>query len=174
MKGADAKKVSSDLFTLTYGSLVSQLLKDYENAEDVNKQLDRMGYNIGLRLIEDFLAKTSTPRCLDFKDVAEKVQMAFKIYLGTNPSVTNWSAANDEFSLIIDNNPLTEYVELPDSLLGLKYSNIYAGAIRGALEMVQIEVSTCFVQDYLKGDSTTELRVKFIKKLEDALPPGED
>jgi len=173
MKGSEARRVSSDLFTLTYGSLVAQLLKDYDNPEDVNKQLDRMGYNIGMRLIEDFLAKTNSPRCLDFKDVAEKLQVAFKMYFGSSPSISNWSAGNDEFSLMLDNNPLTEYVELPDSLLNLKYSNIFAGAIRGALEMVQIEVSTYFVQDYLKGDSTTELRVKFVKKLEDALPAGE-
>lgn len=33
---------SSELFTLTYGALVTQLLKDYENDEDVNKQLERM------------------------------------------------------------------------------------------------------------------------------------
>lgn len=33
---------SCDLFTLTYGSLITQLLKDYDNPEDVNKQLDRM------------------------------------------------------------------------------------------------------------------------------------
>ena len=33
---------SGELFTLTYGSLVAQLLKDYENDEEVNKQLDKM------------------------------------------------------------------------------------------------------------------------------------
>ena len=158
---------------MTYGSLVSQLLRDYENPDDVNKQLDRIGYNIGLRLIEDYLAKTNATRCHDFKEVAERLQSAFKMYLGTTPSLSNWSPANDEFSLIIDSNPLTEYVELPDSILNLRYSNIYAGAIRGALEMVQIEVVTWFVQDCLKGDSTTELRVKFVRKLEDALPAGE-
>lgn len=152
---------------------MAQLLRDYENPDDVNKQLERIGYNMGLRLIEDYLAKTSAGRCHDFKEVAEKLQSAFKMYLGTTPGVTGWSPANDEFSLIIDNNPLTEYVELPDTILNLRYSNIYAGAIRGALEMVQIEVVTWFVQDYLKGDSTTELRVKFVRKLEDALPAGE-
>ena len=169
----DQRKISSDLLTLTYGSLVSQLLKDYENAEDVNKQLDRIGYNIGLRLIEDFLAKTSTPRCHDLRDVADKLQSAFRMYLGINPHISNWSPGNDEFSLILDSNPLTEYVELPDSFLNLRYCNLYAGAIRGALEMVQIEVSTWFVQDYLKGDPTTELRVRFIRRLEDALPAGD-
>jgi hypothetical protein len=64
------------------------------------------------------------------------------------------------------------------------------GAIRGALEMVclffcsltilvfyfkvQLEVECRIVQDQLKGDNATELRIKFLKKLEDALPIGED
>lgn len=33
---------SGELFTLTYGSLVAQLVKDYENDEEVNKQLEKM------------------------------------------------------------------------------------------------------------------------------------
>jgi len=37
-----------------------------------------------------------------------------------------------------------------------------------------LEVSTYFIQDSLKGDPTTELRIKFVKKLEDAMPAGED
>lgn len=174
VRSTDPKKVSSELFTLTYGSLVAQMLKDYESDEEVNKQLDRMGYNIGLRLIEDFLARTNVGRCYDFRDTADKVQMAFKMYLGINPSITNWSAAGDEFSLILESNPLTEFVELPDSHVNLKYSNIIPGVIRGALEMVQTEVVACFVHDQLKGDTTSELRIKFVRRLEDAIPAGED
>lgn len=170
----DSKKVNSELFTLTYGALVSQLMKDYENVEDVNKQLERMGYNIGIRLIEDFLAKTGSGRCYDFRDTAEKIQAGFRLYLGITPTLTNWSASGDEFSLQFEANPLTEFVELPDHCLNLKYCNILTGVLRGALEMVQMEVSSTFVQDHLKGDSCTELRVKFIKRLEDAIPAGED
>jgi hypothetical protein len=32
-----------------------------------------MGYNIGLRLIEDFLAKSSAPACTNFREVAEMI-----------------------------------------------------------------------------------------------------
>ncbi|GAB6032296.1 transport protein particle 22 kDa subunit [Chamberlinius hualienensis] len=170
----DTKKVSSELLTLTYGSLVSQLIQDYENDEDVNKQLDRMGYNIGIRLIEDFLARANIGRCHDFRDTADKIQLGFKMFLGLSPLVSNWSAGGDEFSLIFEANPLTEFVELPDSHSKLKYSNILCGVLRGALEMVQMEVTVRFVQDQLKGDNVTEIRVKFIRRLEDALPAGED
>ena len=38
--------------------------------------------------------------------------------------------ASDEFSLIFETNPIAEFVELPDSQAGLKYSNILCGTIR--------------------------------------------
>lgn len=42
------------------------------------------------------------------------------------------------------------------------------------LSQVQMDVAVWFVQDQLKGDNVTEIRVKFMKRLEDALPAGED
>ena len=39
---------------------------------------------------------------------------------------------------------------------------------------VQLEVDVKFVQDTLRGDDLTEIRIKFIKKLEDAVPAGEN
>ncbi|XP_065648284.1 trafficking protein particle complex subunit 3 [Hydra vulgaris] len=171
----DNKKVSGELFTLTYGALVSQLLKDYESDDEVNKQLEKMGYNIGVRLIEDFLARSNVGRCHDLKETADVIaKNGFKMFLGITPQVTSWNAMGDEFSLIFDSNPLAEFVELPDGHSNLWYSSILAGVIKGALEMVQMEVEAAFVQDVLRGDSITEMRVKFLKKLEDAVPVGED
>ena len=42
------------------------------------------------------------------------------------------------------------------------------------LFQVQMDVSVWFTQDQLKGDNITELRLKFNKRLEDAIPAGED
>lgn len=67
------------------------------------------------------------------------------MFLGITPVVTNWSPAGDEFSLLIENNPLTEFVELPDGHSQLNYSNILCGALRGALEMVIFNVFFHFV-----------------------------
>lgn len=122
------------------------MLRDYENVDDVNKQLERIGYNMGMRLIEDFLARTSATRCLEMRETADKIQNAFRMYLNVQPTIANWSAAGDEFSLIFDNNPLTDFVELPQDLTNLRYSAILCGCIRGALEMVQLEVQCWFVQ----------------------------
>ena len=61
--------------TLTYGTIVAQLCKDYESDyNEVNAQLDKMGYNIGLRLIEDYLAKSNTmKRCANFRETADMI-----------------------------------------------------------------------------------------------------
>lgn len=174
-RGTDPRKVSGELFALTYGSLVAQLVKDYENDEEVNKQLEKMGYNIGCRLIEDFLARSSVGRCYDFKETADVIsKVGFKMYLGITPVITNWNATGDEFSLLLENNPLTEFVELPEGHSNLNYSCLLCGVLKGAMEMIQMEVAVWFVQDQLKGDNVTEIRVKFVRRLEDAVPAGED
>ena len=70
------------------------------------------------------------------------------MFLGITPAVTNWSPAGDEFSLLIENNPLIDFVELPEGHNRLNYSNILCGALRGALEMVGIQLlmySNCVV-----------------------------
>lgn len=68
-------KVNAELVTLTYGTIVAQLCKDFDgDYVEVNKQLDKMGYNIGLRLIEDYLAKSITmKRCSNFRETADMI-----------------------------------------------------------------------------------------------------
>jgi hypothetical protein len=52
------------------------------------------------------------------------------------------------FSLIITDNPLIEFVEIPPTYSGISYCNILAGIIKGALEMVQLQVSTPYRYAY--------------------------
>ena len=92
-------KVSAELVTLTYGTIVAQLCKDFDSDyAEVNRQLDRMGYNIGLRLIEDFLAKSSAPSCSNFREVADMISKVifgiphFKIW---NKRLYIWTCRSD-------------------------------------------------------------------------------
>lgn len=68
-------------------------------------------------------------------------KVGFKIFLNITPTVTNWTADNKQFSLLFDENPLADFVELPDDGRAqdeLWFSNILCGVLRGALEMVRM------------------------------------
>ncbi|CCE64949.1 hypothetical protein TPHA_0J01270 [Tetrapisispora phaffii CBS 4417] len=171
------EKINAELFAMTYGSIVSQLCQDFQrDYKKVNDQLFTMGYNIGVRLIEDFLARTAMPRCEDMVRTAEVIsKCAFKIFLNISPQVSNWSPNKEAFSLIFPENPLSEFVELPmDATKDLWYSNILCGVMKGALEMVQLDCDVYFVSDVLRSEQQTEIRVKLNKVLRDEIPIGED
>ncbi|KAG6538456.1 hypothetical protein ZIOFF_003578 [Zingiber officinale] len=177
---ASIDHVNAELFTLTYGAMVRQLLTDLEEVEEVNKQLDQMyvGYNIGVRLIDEFLAKSNVSRCVDFKETADVIaKVGFKMFLGVTASVTNWDAEGTSFSLVLEDNPLVDFVELPDTFQGLHYCNILSGVIRGALEMVcnvSMKTEVTWVRDMLHGDDAYELRVKLLKQIPEEYPYKDD
>lgn len=98
----------------------------------------------------------------------------FKMFLGFSPSLANWSVDTKQVSVIFDENPLAEFVELPSEYMDLWYSNIYCGVIRGAFEMVHIQCQVTFVQDMLRGDPSTEIRIVWVKNLEEEMPPADE
>lgn len=127
------------------------------------------GYNIGCRLVDDFLAKSRAPAsaCAGFRPAVDAVARgAFRAFLGVAPRVANWNDAGTAVSLLLDESPLTDWVELPRELGGLRYQNLLAGAVRGGLEQVGMATRCEFVADALAGDDRTELRVTLLA------PPG--
>ncbi|OBA22176.1 TRAPP I complex [Metschnikowia bicuspidata var. bicuspidata NRRL YB-4993] len=175
------EKINTELLTLTYGSVVAQMCRDFNhNYLEVNQQLDKMGYNIGVRLIEEFLAKTGAQRCSSFRETADMIcKVAFKMFLNITPSIENFSPDGKSFSIVLHDNPLAEFVELPITTnpkvqKELWYSQLYCGVLRGALQMIQLDTDVHFVQDALRGDEKTEIRLKLIKILRDEVPAGED
>lgn len=71
---------------------------------------------------------------------ARRTQVGFKAFLNITPTVTKWSDESKQFSLVFDENPLADFVELPlDGRANeeLWYSNLLCGVLRGALEMVR-------------------------------------
>lgn len=63
------------------------------------------------------------------------------MFLNVTPAITNWSPDSKQFSLMLDENPLADFVELPDDGKAqdeLWFSNVLCGVLRGALEMVRL------------------------------------
>lgn len=158
---AKMPKVNAELFSLTYGAMIAQLVKDLEDVTVINDKLEKMGHGIGIRIIDEFLAKTGISNCKSFKDTAEMIaKVAFKMFLGVTAEVSAMSADGNAFSLILNDNPLAEFVELPPQYSNLQYSNILVGVLQGALEMVQLQVEARFLKDVLRGDDCNEIRVE--------------
>ncbi|KAM6594775.1 hypothetical protein CsatA_002478 [Cannabis sativa] len=96
------------------------------------------------------------------------------MFLGVTASVTNWDADGTCCSIVLEDNPLVDFVELPDNCQGLYYCNILSGVIRGALEMVSMKTEITWARDMLRGDDAFELQVKLIKQVPEEYPYKDD
>jgi hypothetical protein len=168
--------IPSETLTLLYGGIVRQLVADQENEQLVNAQLKKMGKNIGSRLVDEYLATTQTTRCVDFRDMAEKVAtVGLKLFLNATASVSGWNPEGTACTIVISGNPLTDFVKLPSELKSsLEYNNIIAGAIEGALEMINVMVECVCEKDVLRGDSATELKLLLIENKNESFPFQDD
>mmetsp|Transcript_14510 Transcript_14510/g.20471 ORF Transcript_14510/g.20471 Transcript_14510/m.20471 type:complete len:206 (-) Transcript_14510:149-766(-) len=182
---AKMPKANAELFALTYGSLVTELIRDYDSIEEINEQLEKMGYSIGVRCVDEFLAKSeqhgmTVPTCQNLKDTAEVVaKTGFRMFLGISCDVTMAPDGN-AFSLFMYENPLALFVELPKTndmptaaggatkkWEDLKYSNLYCGILRGSLEQINLRVSCEYIRDVLQGEEVNEIRVTLREVLQD-------
>ena len=71
-------KVNSELLSLTYGVFVAKLIReaDDNSADQVNKQLEEIGFNMGCRMIDDFFARQKQSQavaCRDFRQTMEVI-----------------------------------------------------------------------------------------------------
>ncbi len=165
------------MFSLTYGALVVQLIK--ESGEDisyVNQELHKMGYNMGVRMIDEFLVLSGIQTCTNFQDTAEVIaKVGLKMFLGITADVVAISEDGKSFKMRLPklNNPLTDFVELPPKYSNLVYGNLLCGVIRGALEMVHLVVDCVFTSDVLRGDEFSEIHVVLKEVLQDKFESDE-
>ncbi|MBA0684203.1 hypothetical protein Goari_025798, partial [Gossypium aridum] len=101
-------------------------------------------------------------------------KVGFKMFLGVTASVMNWDADGTCCSIVLEDNPLVDFVELPDTCQGLYYCNILSGVIRGALEMVAMKTEVTWIRDMLRGDDAYELQVKLLKQVPEEYPYKDD
>ena len=173
-------KVNAELFALTYGAMVGELMRDLEKTDKIQEELDRMGHSMGIRCIEEFLAKSAAEqqggsvgaalKSQVFADTAELLKASLKMFLG----VTAESSIKSEtsYSITMVDNPLTIFVELPEDRSELEYSQLLCGMVRGMLEMLQFDVTCKMTQSQLKGHDVNEMVVDLKQVLQEGA--GED
>lgn len=98
------------------------------------------------------------------------------MFLNSTPTISNWSQDGTEFSVLFDDSIFGDNIEIPDKLAqgGLQYYSLLVGVIKGALEMIQIKVDCSVVRcPFLNGGGPLEVRIKFVKLIEDEVPPSD-
>jgi hypothetical protein len=109
-------------------------------------------------------------------------QFSFKLFFNATPPLANPSQPpNPCFSLLLagpyTQEPLyiTEFVDvLPGHLASFNYWALVCGMVKGGLEQVGFSTQVWMEKDQLKGDEFSEMRVKLLKVLDEAVPAGED
>ena len=90
--------------------LVRQLLDDVSDVSEVNAALRRVGRSMGVRAVDEFLAKSGAgaAKCTTFRQAAEAAAgPAMRMFLGVKAAVGGWSAEGDACSLRLSDNPIT-------------------------------------------------------------------
>ena len=65
-------------------------------------------------------------------------------------------------------------MELPPHLAALSYSAVLTGCIRGACQMVQLNVAADWLRDELKGAGESEIRLTLKEIMQDEFADDED
>jgi trafficking protein particle complex subunit 3 len=168
-------KASVELFALTYGALVGELLRDLEKSDLISAELDRMGHSMGLRGMEELLS-TQQQQSPDlnaaiavgnssFPETAAVLQTALKMFFGVSTDEAH--STQDSYSLLFVDNPFTIFVELPDDYAGLEYCALLTGWCRGCLEVLQMDCACAMKQSVTKGDAVNEISVTLNQVIRD-------
>ena len=169
----ETKNIKVELLTFMYGTLLVRLTKDIKDINELNKKIELIGYDIGKRLVDDLIDDFQRVDQSDQNKLMEKLicQLA-QHYLGI---IGNYNQVGEnEFHLKFNQNPISLYVELPESLEGLCYSNIICGIMRGMLEITGFEVKCEFVKDKMKGDDINDIKITLVKYIEERFIDDEE
>lgn len=88
--------------------------------------------------------------------------------------VDEWNDDRTACSLLLDDNPMIDHVELPENYESLVYCNMICGILRGALLQISLRVQVTVERDVLKGDDLTAIRVRLLEQIPEEYPFKDD
>lgn len=171
-------KANADFFSQLYGAFMKSMWGEFNDAARMTAYQQRMAKDMGARLADEFFARSGLGRCKDLRESADVLaKAAFKMFLNVTPAVSDWSGDGKAFTLAFEEDPLTEGVVLPESLVrgAFSYSGgFYGGAIVGAFEAMGVNLHVQVLSDKLLGAESTSLRVTLIGLEAESAPPEDD
>jgi hypothetical protein len=127
--------------------MVARLCRRHD-VDTVNQKLDRMGHSIGIRIVDEYLAKTGSVPAPDFAGRMQNIaKVAFRMFLNVNASVQDLNPELTSCKFVLESNPLVRFAVLPDGLSALRVSQLLCGVIRGALEVLGMRVEASVYYD---------------------------
>ncbi|KAL7677823.1 hypothetical protein ACOME3_004056 [Neoechinorhynchus agilis] len=158
-------KISQELFMLTYGSLVSHLLKKYDGNFEVRSSFfDR--HSDDRYIIHDFIAHHPCGDCKNLKEqLGSSIESAFVFYLNTVVKTFDWSADNHRFHIRFDQLSLMRTMGTTMSIGGVLHWKFIAGMLKGALENLKYRTEIDIVHD--ESSSSSSDSIDFIVQLFD-------
>ena len=90
------EKVNAELFALTHGAFVRQILRDHEDdVECANAALERVGRAMGARMVEEFLSRTNASggACATFEEAMEMTtRVGLKMFLNVDAKTSSFGS----------------------------------------------------------------------------------
>ena len=164
--------VNTELFTLSYGSLVRSIVKETNNIEDANSKLAKIGTNIGNRITDDFVVNYEKTRFKNLREACDSlVEYFLKHYFGINSSITE--SSENRCVIRFGDNAISRYVKIPAEYDGLVYLQPILSSIKTTLSLLHFNVEVNMIHDMLRSSDYNEIEIKLIEILYDSLPPGE-
>ena len=127
--------------------------------------ISKVGFKMFLGITAEVRSLAALPRCAPLLRFSSRGLSSTACHHGNRVQVVGVSS--HEFSLQLPENPLAEFVELPEQYGSLAYNNMLCGVLRGALEMVQMRVECTLTKDALWGDEVTEIKVVLKEMMEE-------
>ena len=158
---------------LVYGSFVASLLEITEDVEEVNKKLDEIGYNIGLRLAHDFGRDSSLERIDTPEKVIKDVLVRKWVVLsGSKVPVNVAKDGDNKYILTFAPSVFTQNVQIPELYKGVQFTGMLPGALRGIFEIFHWKVNT----KLLEADEKigTKVEVEVVEEIPIAVPKTDD
>ncbi len=144
-------KVSKTLFQATYRELQNILMATNDNVDEINHQMQTIGFKVGETLLMDYADRISQ-HAGTFQEFAKTLQLAYKVNSGQDFTDV-WISDDGQTIKFTDANcAICEGVVITD-MPGLQYCNLISGVFDAVMKLRGFKAETYQESCKALGDS---------------------